>query len=389
MSQSKPLRPSRQRHQAGEVESFPTGRLTYLAPKPLPTGALPVDYGRVVGTVTEHYLDLGVGKSFAFAWQMVLGGPFFLFLLFAVVFPCVSYLAGYYIGSGVEDASRLFWATIGLSFWIGLGGGLFVLLLGLQTRWQMHSRVEKIVPTRFNRQRREVCFVPEGHSEPIYIPWEELEAWVVEAQGVSEYGVRRQYGLGIGFRHPETGERFNVEFETHGLPLSISNWEALRAYMEYEVHTLEAIQPQGELMASDEPSDAIRAPGEGPEEGVSFFHNARRNLHRRRQAGEVGWIYVFLWYLYHVMTFWTIPNRLVVWENDKLLRLSQKALPESMEKWSKPLPVSEWAIPSEELKRQGKRVLELELKKLDPKTTITEIFAQVTEESRAGASTIA
>ena len=380
MSQSKPLRPSRKRHQAGEVESFPTGRLIYLAPKPLPTGALPVDYGRVVGAVTDHYLDFGVGDSFAFAWQMVLGGPFGLFLLFALVFPCVSYMAGYHIGNGVQDASRLFLATIDLSFWLGLGGGLFVLSLGLQTRWQMHSRVEKIVPTRFNRQRREVCFVPEGQSEPIYVPWEKLEAWVVEAQGVSEYGVRRQYGFGIGFRHPDTGEQFNLEFETHGLPLSISNWEALRAYMEYEVHTLEEIQPHGDLMASDEP----QAPGAGPEEGIEFFYNARRNLHARRKAGKVGWIYVFFWYLYHLMTFWTIPNRLVVWENAKMRRLSQKALPESMEKWSKPLPESEWAQPSGKLKRQSRRVLELQ--KADPQKSVTEIFAQVSEELSGDAS---
>jgi hypothetical protein len=324
-----------------------------------------------VGAVTDHYLDFGVGNSFAFAWQLVLGGPFSGFLLFAFVFPCVSYLAGYHIGNGVEDASRLFWATIGLSFWLGLGGGLFALLIGLQTRWEMYDDAEKIVPTRFNRQRREVCFVPKGHSEPIYVPWEELEAWVIEAQGVSEYGVRRQYGFGIGFRHPETGERFTLEFETHGLPLSISNWEALRAYMEYEVHTLEEIQPQGELMESDEPM----VPGAGPEEGVSFFHNARRNLHRRRREGKVGWISVFFWYLYHVMTFWTIPNRLVVWENAKLRRLSQKDLPESMEAWSQPLPESEWAKPSESLKRQSEEVRARH--RANPQRPVTEIFAEL------------
>tara|TARA_R110002124_G_scaffold29937_3_gene103594 strand:- start:23 stop:757 length:735 start_codon:yes stop_codon:yes gene_type:complete len=235
----------------------------------------------------------------------------------------------------------------------------------------MYADAEKTVPTRFNRQRREVCFVPEGHSDPIYVPWEKLEAWVVEAQGVSEYGVRRQYGFGIGFRHPDSGEQFNLEFETHGLPPSISNWEALRAYMEYEVHTLEDIQPHGELMASDEP----QAPGAGPEEGVEFFHNARRNLHHRRKAGKVGWIYVFFWYLYHLMTFWTIPNRLVVWENAKMRRLSQKALPESMEKWSQPLPESEWAQPSDELKQLSAQVQQK--LKANPAQSVTAIFAEI------------
>jgi len=374
MSQSKPLRPSRQRHQAGEIEPFPTGRLTYLAPKPLPTGALPVDYGRVVGTVTEHYLDLGVGKSFAFAWQMVLGGPFFLFLLFAVVFPCVSYLAGYYIGSGVEDASRLFWATIGLSFWIGLGGGLFVLLLGLQTRWQMHSRVEKIVPTRFNRQRREVCFVPRGHQEPIFVPWEELVAWVTEARGVTEYGVQRQYGFGVGFLHPQTGEKYTLEFQTYGLPQAISNWEAIRAYMEYEVHTLKEIQDPLDLQGPDDP----------PWEGVHVFRNARARLHQRRRAGEVGWFHTLGWYLYHLMTFWTIPNRLVEWEVRKIKRMSRKTLPRAMVEWSEPLPEEQWARPSEELKRQSKRALELQ--KSDPQRPVTEVFARVSGEFSGKAS---
>lgn len=114
---------------------------------------------------------------------------------------------------------------------------------------------------------------------------------------------------------------------------------------------------------------------------MSFSTTPRRNLHRRRKAGKVGWIYVFFWYLYHVMTFWTIPNRLVVWENAKLRRFSQKALPESMEKWSQPIPESEWAQPSEKLKRQSRRILELQ--KAHPQRPVTEIFAQVSEEGEA------
>ena len=124
-------------------------------------------------------------------------------------------------------------------------------------------------------------------------------------------------------------------------------------------------------MASDEP----QAPGAGPEEGIEFFHNARRNLHRRRKAGKVGWIYVFFWYLYHVMTFWTIPNRLVVWENAKMRRLSQKTLPESMEKWSQPLPEIEWAQPSDELKKLSAQVTQR--LKDNPAQSVTAIYAEL------------
>lgn len=189
---------------------------------------------------------------------------------------------------------------------------------------------------------------------------------MIESQGATEYGVHRQCGFGIGFRHPETGERFNLEFPTHGLPLSISTWEALRAYMEYEVHTLDAIQPNGELMTGDD------APNE---EGVAFFHAARRNVRRRRKAGEVGWIYTFFWYLYHVMTFWTLPNRMVERENRKLQRLLNRSLPSVMEDWSQPLPEDQWARPSDELNRLSRQV-EAQLQ-ADPGRLITDIYAEI------------
>ncbi|MCL1482584.1 MAG: hypothetical protein MH213_15570 [Marinobacter sp.] len=60
--------------------------------------------------------------------------------------------------------------------------------------------------------------------------------------------------------------------------------------------------------------------------------------------------YLIGWYLYHLMTFWTIPNRLVEWEVKKIKRMSQKTLPKAMSEWSEPLPEEQWAKPSDELK---------------------------------------
>jgi hypothetical protein len=200
------------------------------------------------------------------------------------------------------------------------------------------------------------------------VPWEELVAWVTEAQGVTEYCVQRQYGFGVGFLHPQTGEKYTLEFQTYGLPQAISNWEAIRAYMEYEVHTLKEIQDPLDLQGPDAP----------PWEGVHVFRNAKARLHQRRRAGEVGWFHTLGWYLYHLMTFWTLPNRLVEWEVRKIKRMNRKALPKAMVEWSESLPEDQWTKPSEELKRQSQRVLELQ--KADPRQPVTEIFAQVSEE---------
>ena len=360
---------SEQLPRAGRSEPFPSGRMTFLSPRPLPTGLPPLDHGHAVGEVNGGYLDFGTGVTPVFGIQMVLGGPFFCFLFIAFVFPFVVFLGGFAFGNGWEDALLGWGATfdyaLGLSFW----GCSFFLLAGLGIWYREQLKHEPRTPTRFNRQRREVCFVPEGQKQPIFVPWEELVAWITEAQGVTEYGVQRQYGFGIGFYHPETGEKYTLEFETSGLSLAISNWEAIRAYMEYEVHTLKEIQDPLDLQGPDDP----------PWEGVHVFRNARKRLHDEYREGKRGVFYLIGWYLYHLMTFWTIPNRLVEWEVKKIKRMSQKTLPKAMSDWSKPLPEDHWAKPSDELKRQSIRVLELQ--QASPQRPIIEIFAQISEDT--------
>jgi len=356
---------------AGRAETFPSGRLTFLSPRPLPTGLPPVDHGHAVGEVNDGYLNFGAGATPVFGWQMTLGGPFGLFFIGAFGFPLI--LSGLAVAHGreLEAAAEVFQEMFNYGFQIAVWGSFFAFFMLFLPRWLAYGKLKNVIPTRFNRQRREVCFVPEGQKEPIFVPWEELVAWVTEAQGVTEYGVQRQYGFGIGFYHPETGEKYTLEFETPGLPLAISNWEAIRAYMEYDVHTLKEIQDPLDLQGPDDP----------PWEGVHVFRNARKRLHGEYRDGKRGVIYLIGWYLYHLMTFWTIPNRLVEWEVKKIKRMSQKTLPKVMSEWSESLSEDQWAKPSEELKRQSKRVLELQ-KAYSDKSTL-EIFALVSEEASA------
>jgi len=359
---------SEQTPRAGRSEPFPSGRLTFLSPGPLPTGLPPVDHGHAVGEVNDGYLDFGTGVTSVFGWQMTLGGPFGLFFFIAFLIPMMGFLLFFWLGNGLPDAMHALRGVFDITFWLAVWGSLFGFFMLSLPRWLAYGKLRNVIPTRFNRQRREVCFVPEGQKEPIFVPWEELVAWVTEAQGVTEYGVQRQYGFGIGFYHPETGEKYTLEFETYGQFQAISNWEAIRAYMEYEVHTLKEIQDPLDLQGPDDP----------PWEGVHVFRNARKRLHDEYREGKRGMFYLIGWYLYHLMTFWTIPNRLVEWEVKKIKRMSQKTLPKAMSEWSEPLPEEQWAKPSDELKRQSKRVLELQL--ANPQRPIIKIFAQMSEE---------
>ena len=252
------LEPSRK---AGDVEPFPSGRITYLAPLPLPTPLPP--HGPHIGVLNEVYMDFGLGSPQVFSWQVILGGPFSVTFSVIFLFPLFTGFLGIVFGYGWEDI----WDSMIGMFEEGLGNALvgspLILLICLGVWLHNHNKRAEIIPTRFNRQRREVCFMPEDATEPVFVPWESLSAWVIEAQGATQYGIHRQYGMGIGFQHGET--LTSVEFPCFGLSLAISHWEAIRGYMEYKIHDLKPIQDPQDLQGPDDP----------PHEGLHTFHNAR------------------------------------------------------------------------------------------------------------------
>ncbi|VVN44846.1 hypothetical protein PS662_05749 [Pseudomonas fluorescens] len=350
-----------QSRNAGDIDPFPSGRITYLAPLPLPTTMPP--YGPHIGGLNDVYMDFGLGSPQVFMWQMTLGGPFSGTFMLAFLPPLLAGFLGVVFGySWVEIRDSLL-GVYEESYGYALVTGFSSLLIGLGVWHHNHKKRLSIIPTRFNRQRREVCFMPEGATEPLFVPWESLSAWVIEAQGATQYGIHRQYGMGIGFQHGET--LTSVEFPCFGLPIAISHWEAIRGYMEYEIHDLKSIQDLQDLQGPDDP----------PDEGLHTFHNARARMHQQIRDGQRNRISGFFWYLYHVMTLWTIPNHLVEWEVRRLQKMAPQAMPEVMQQWSEPLPKEQWAKPSEELLRMSEQVRQLH--KRQPRRPITEVFAEV------------
>jgi hypothetical protein len=350
---------------AGMIESFPSGQVSYLAPFPLPTHMPAQDYGNAVGGVNDRFMDFGPGLPAVFGWQVIIGGPFAFFCMGAFLFPVASSFFALMIGLTVENALELLTRPFYLFAESAAWASGFALALGLVITFNQLAKYETLVPTRFNRQRREVCFVPAGQTEPIFVPWESLSAWVIQSQSVTQYGATLHFAMGLGFYHPPHDQQYTLEFQCGGFELAICNWEAIRAYMEYEVHTLKDIQDPLDLQGPDDP----------PHEGLHTFYNARERMRRRRKEGEVGWSYPFWWYLYHVMTLWTLPNHLTEWEIRRIKSIGHAAIPEAMQAWSEPLPESEWAKPSEKLLRMSKKLKDLRQK--EPQVSLNQHFVEV------------
>ena len=357
-----------QPRQAGDVEPFPSGHITYLAPLPLPTQLPP--QCPYVGELNDVYLDFGLGSPQVFSWQVTLGGPFNGFVMLSFLLPLIGGLIVMSMGAELPEVWEVIVGTHRAGWGLSVGVSCYALLMFLLIWFYMHNKYEEIIPTRFNRQRREVCFMPEDAEVPVFVPWESLSAWVIEAQGANQYGVQRQYGMGLGFFYND--RVVSVEFSCAALPIAISNWEAIRAYMEYEVHTLKEITDPLDLQGPDDP----------PHEGLHTFRNARARLHQEIRDKQRGWVYGFFWYLFHVMTFWTLPFHLTEWEVGRVKRMARQALPEAMRDWSEPLPKEQWATPSPELLRMSAQVRALH--KRNPQRPITEIFAEVYRAEKSG-----
>ena len=350
---------------AGMQEVFPTGQVTYLAPFPLPTGLPAQDYGHAVGEVNDTYLDFGVGLPVVFAWQMGLGTPFWAIWFYGLFAPFVMWFLGIADGNSMEDSVEFALQVMPYTLEMGGWGAAVALTIYLTITFHHLLKYKEVVPTRFNRQRREVCFVPRGHTEPIFVPWESLSAWVVQARSVTQYGLDIRYAMGVGFYHPPHDEHYSLEFFCGGFDLAVCNWEAIRAYMEYEVHSLKEIQDPLEL----------QKPGDPPHEGLHTFYNARERMRRRRKNREVGFFYPFWWYLYHGLTLWTLPNYLTEWEIRRIKSIGRAVVPDAMQRWSEPLPLEQWAKPSAELVRLSQAVKTLREKR--PNQNLASRFAEV------------
>ncbi|MGQ3852892.1 DUF6708 domain-containing protein [Pseudomonas capsici] len=316
------------RPKAGEIRRFATGESVFLSPLPVPTGQPPMDLGGSFLEVNDAYLDVGSsnqGKSYQARLCVMM--PMFVIIVSLIVAPVLA-------GSGTffNPFGRTFWYYFSnffsLGLWISLWGGGAVALIGIYAIVSTTRAKARTRPIRFNRQRREVCYFPDGSNEPVIQPWEDTVTWVSVSTGFTGVGVMSTYTFGMAIDDP-VGDK--VHFLRQGVPTplhGLAKWEAIRVYME---------------------KGPDFCPGKANHEGAHTFDKEREDMreeyhHKERSALGVGW-----WYLTHIVTLWRVPYWIAAWDQ----RYTMKALPDSIADWSKPLPPEQQATPSPALKQQS------------------------------------
>ncbi|WP_227232911.1 DUF6708 domain-containing protein [Pseudomonas sp. IAC-BECa141] len=347
-----------QRPSAGELRVRGLNETLFLAPLPVYTGQAQVSR-RNFSEMNETFLELGGNNRGTVEQAKILAAGIWMVLFLAFLMPVLIsiWLVFFSPSEFSRKFSEIVWdglqvfVTGSLLSVIPIGGYVYGMLSNVRT-------LAKSYPVRFNRQRREVCYIDDTTHRVLIVPWESVVAWVARSQGVTGYGALRDYTFGMGL---EDEEHDTVQFILMAQPSDVhalGMWASIRNYME-EGELVDTPNPMLVLLGLTPTEDELK-----PYEGLHTFEIERKGArfmgslddgaedlsaeqrHRYGYGKRTRWPLRW-WYVRRVLTFWKMPYLIAEWAHRK----GRPTLPDSVQAWSQPLPPEQWAKPSPALQK--------------------------------------
>ncbi|MEB0041317.1 hypothetical protein [Pseudomonas sp. MH10] len=356
------------RPRVGEVRRHGLEETLYLAPLPVFTGQQPIS-AQNFSEMNDVYLQMGGSNNGMVMQGKLLAWVIWIVLIIMFIFPLI--LATMMVVFSPPHIERFFWELLGMgiqaNFEVALISGAFMIGICWHATLQGVRTSAKQYPLRFNRQRREVCFVDNDTYEVLIVPWESVVAWVSQSEMMGQYGSIQFFEFGMGL---EDEKNDTVQFVLASKPSqahAIGTWEAIRLYMEQGIPS-QADDLSVWMIGRDLTEDELR-----PYEGLHTWNVERRikedmgSLHMPisdERMAEIGleprtrWPLRW-WYVRRVLTFWKMPYMLAEWGH----KAGSPVLPEAVQRWSQPIPAEQWAKPSAALEKATQTVQDAMRKK--------------------------
>ncbi len=346
------------RPKVGEVRKTAFEETLYLAPLPVYTGQLPVSI-HDFSEVNDVYLQVG-GSNRGIVWQVkLLAWVIWLVITVVVILPVILASGAYAFTP--EGSKNTFANDLWLFFQVFGGFGLVwgTLIVGtcVHTTISQTREQARQYPLRFNRQRREVCYISSDTQEILIVPWEKVTAWVSQGEMVSQYGATAFFTFGLALENEKTEMVQPLLLGKPSQAHAIGTWEAIRQYMEHGVP-----EDQHDIW----PGRALTEYELRPYEGLHTWEVEKRlkedmgGLHScfsDEERAEIGlaprtrWP-LRRWYIWRVLSFWKMPYMIAEWGH----KAGTPYIPEKVREWSAPIPPDQWVKPSAELQRATKIV---------------------------------
>ena len=343
------------RPRVGEVRKTAFEETLYLAPLPVYTGQQPVSL-HDFPEVNAAFLQLG-GSNIGMVWQakmlawviwiaiiILVGIPLAIAILSSALRPEVS---NHTFFSDLSLLLRVAWTCF-------LPGPCLMVGICVHTTISQTRQQARQYPLRFNRQRREVCFISDETHEILIVPWEKVTAWVSQGEVVTQYAATAIYTFGLGLENESTGMVQPILLGKPSQAHAIGTWEAIRRYMEHGIQEDKSSDLQRLLQGRALTEYELR-----PYEGLHTWEVEKRrkedigSLHScftDEERAEIGlskptrWP-LRRWYIWRVLSFWKMPYMIAEWGH----KAGTPYIPEKVREWSAPIPEEQWAKPSAEL----------------------------------------
>lgn len=326
---------------AGDTHKFLTGEAVFFSPKPLPSAKIAQEtivQSPEILEINDTYLDIGQ-RNQGKAWQvqMLNSGIGFAAIVMLLINIFLAYRDISIYGSFLTSLIQ-----VSLEDWIS-HTLIFSLLCCLCWHVIISSSIgfSRQRSIRLNRQRREICYYSDKEKKPIIAPWEEVVCWVALNRGTTGNSMVTHFTFGLAIPTPDGKDYWTLRRPIASVTDGQRMWETMRMYM-------------------DEPLTRRPVPSPFIKEDRAYFDKSRREMCDRFQKGPKCWFILnsnapwvsyasmFFYYLFHILSGWKLPYWVSEWTDN----LAKVDLPKEIEEWSKPIPESEWAKPSEELLRQ-------------------------------------
>lgn len=351
------------RPKAGEIRAQGSNETLFLSPLPVYTGQTQIG-SQAFSQMNEVFLEMGGNNRGMVLQGKILASGIWMILMTAFGFPIL--ICFWVAATSSPEMNKFFFDIIGMALHAFAMPAVYVaFMIGVYFSGIVSGVREqaKTYPLRFNRQRREVCYVDSTTHRVLIVPWESVVAWVSNSQSVTSYGATRQYCFGMGF---DDEEQDRVQFvlipqfsDAHALGL----WAAIRNYME-EGQLVDApdpwltalgLFPTGDRLKNyeglhtfDIEYDDARSMGSLDDAGGDLSAEERELYgYSKRTPWPLRW-----WYVRRILTFWKMPYMLAEWGHRK----GRPVFPEQVQTWSQPLPPEQWASPSPALKKANQQV---------------------------------
>lgn len=339
--------------QAGEQKRGLGVNHLALAPLPIATGYPAIPQETNIKDATETTLDHGRGNYWGFEFgvrfDLTMVWVVFLAIFLTHILAIIAELKyATFIEAIIRTTKEIF------PYYAIIVGGTFIFMLAVAV--YAYFKASKQVPLRFNREKRQVYAV--AGKEHMIADWEAISVQVETALMVSPQMAIQQCTLIFQIPDHVTGRQATLSMGYASEALAIADWEAIRVFME---EGLSALKQQSQPPDTLQP-EALKQLLDNPQPTAEYYEQ----LMNQYTYGSLEYFYAtknynkyspsklnyYFWLFCHSMTAWTLPCHLAKWLNDK----NYIRRPNALLDWSKPIPQTQWAKPSQALLIQNQQL---------------------------------